>query len=29
MIHMIAKLITREMFTKEAASGVFRFNSSE
>ena len=29
IIHMMAKLMTSEMFTKEAASGVFKFNSSE
>jgi hypothetical protein len=29
MIHIIAKLMTKEMFTSEAARGVFKFNSSE
>lgn len=29
MIHIMTKLITSEMFTREAASGVFKFNSSE
>ncbi len=29
MTHMMTKLITSEIFTNDAASGVFKFNSSE